>query len=144
MAGQEREPEEVKAKGKLKNYKLKHSRLLTCYSALLFLLAIYKRNKTVSKDDAVRMIALSPTGRIRWLLEQDDLKEAHPSIQTLLTQYEIFLDSTNAPEQELISRFMDKDTGKKLMQNANMLGDHVFEALNKIGSGDPFHRLIVV
>src|SRR4029077_19402552 len=29
-----REPDDKKASGKLKNYKLKHSRLLTCYSAL--------------------------------------------------------------------------------------------------------------
>jgi len=33
------DPPEKKAKRKLKNYKLKHSRLLTCYSALLYLLA---------------------------------------------------------------------------------------------------------
>jgi hypothetical protein len=31
----ETEPAEKKAKRKLKNYKLEHSRLLTCYSALL-------------------------------------------------------------------------------------------------------------
>jgi predicted nucleotidyltransferase len=37
-SGTKRYPEEKKAKGKLKNYKLKHSRLLTCYSALLYLL----------------------------------------------------------------------------------------------------------
>ena len=33
------EPAEKKAKRKLKNYKLRHSRLLTCYSALLYLLS---------------------------------------------------------------------------------------------------------
>lgn len=51
-----REPDETKAKGKLKNYKLKHSRLLTCYSAILFLLAVYARQQTVKPSDAVAMI----------------------------------------------------------------------------------------
>ena len=41
------EPTEENAKRKSKNYKLKHSRLLTCYSALLYLLAIFRRQNTV-------------------------------------------------------------------------------------------------
>src|SRR5437879_12377305 len=47
----ERVPLEEKAKGKLKNYKLKHSRLLTCYSALLYLLAVYGDQGTVNPSD---------------------------------------------------------------------------------------------
>lgn len=34
-----------RAKRKIKNYKLKHSRMLTCYSAVLYLLYIYDRNR---------------------------------------------------------------------------------------------------
>ena len=39
------QPEREMAKRRLKNYKLKHSRLLTCYSALLYLLAVFRRTK---------------------------------------------------------------------------------------------------
>jgi hypothetical protein len=46
-AGTKREPDEKKAKGKIKNYKLKHSRLLTCYSGLLYLLAVHNHRNTV-------------------------------------------------------------------------------------------------
>jgi len=42
-----RKPDLEKAKGKIKNYKLKHSRMLTCYSALVYLLAVYGHQKTV-------------------------------------------------------------------------------------------------
>jgi hypothetical protein len=45
-----RVPDREKAKGKLKNYKLKHSRLLTCYSALLYLLTVYSKQQTVRCD----------------------------------------------------------------------------------------------
>jgi predicted nucleotidyltransferase len=41
------EPEEERPKRKLKNYKLRHSRLLTCYSTLLYLLTTYVDQKTV-------------------------------------------------------------------------------------------------
>ena len=92
-----RAPEREKAKGKLKNYKLKHSRLLTCYSALLYLLAVYRMKKTVSPADAKLMISLTPTERLEWLLRQTDLSEAHPSIVSLLRQYEIFLDKELTP-----------------------------------------------
>ena len=55
----EREPEDKKAKRKLTNYKLKHSRLLTCYSALLYLLALYERQNSVHPPDVIAMIGLT-------------------------------------------------------------------------------------
>src|SRR5262245_52132623 len=71
------ESPEKRAKRRLKNYKLKHNRLLTCYSALLYLLAIYTRKGTVTPLDARKMIRLTPTERLEWLLDQPRLKDAH-------------------------------------------------------------------
>ena len=110
----ERMPEVKKAKGKLKNYKLKHSRLLTCYSALLYLLAIYGSQQTVAPADAMAMINLTPTERLEWLLGRRNLAHAHGAINSLLQQYERFLKATNADEKELIRRFMDKRTSRVL------------------------------
>ena len=64
------EPPRQKAKRRLKNYKLKHSRLLTCYSALLYLLAIFKIRKTVTPNDARQMVRLRPIERLEFLLRQ--------------------------------------------------------------------------
>jgi hypothetical protein len=72
----EREPEDRKASGKLKNYKLKHSRLLTCYSALLYLLAVFNSQKSVTPSDAMAMTKLTPTERLEWLQKQPRLEEA--------------------------------------------------------------------
>jgi Nucleotidyltransferase domain len=80
----EREPEDKKASGKLKNYKLKHSRLLTCYSALLYLLAVHKSQKTVAPSDALAMTKLTPTERLEWLRDQPNLAEAKGTIINLL------------------------------------------------------------
>ena len=140
----ERVPEDEKAKGKLKNYKLKHSRLLTCYSALLYLLAVYGSQKTVGPQDAMAMIKLTPTERLEWLLGQSDLAHAHSAIYKLLDQYERFLETTKADERELVARFKDKKTSQSYMSAAYTFGDLVFGALTSIGGGKLFHRLLVV
>jgi hypothetical protein len=140
----ERVPDKQKAKGKLKNYKLKHSRLLTCYSALLYVLAIYDRQGTVSPSDAVAMIALTPTERLEWILRQPDLSRAHAQVTDLLAQYEVFLETTNNEEDELVRRFMDKSMSRSYMKHAYKFGDIVFQVLTSIGGDNRFYRLLVV
>jgi hypothetical protein len=140
----ERVPEKEKAKGKLKNYKLKHSRLLTCYSALLYLLAVYGSQHTVHPADAVAMIKLTPTERLEWLLGRSNLAHAHDVIRKLLAQYEQFLKTMNASEDDILGKFMDRGTSRAYMSAAYEFGDLVFDALTKIGAGNRFHRLLVV
>jgi predicted nucleotidyltransferase len=138
------DPPEKKAKRKLKNYKLKHSRLLTCYSALLYLLAVFARNHTVSPTDAVDMIMLTPIRRLEWLRTQGHISEAHAAIDHLLERYEEFLKRTDESEQQLVQRFMDKGQSSEFLKSAYDFGDLVFEVLDKIGSKNRFHRLLVV
>ena len=139
-----RVPDEAKAKGKLKNYKLKHSRLLTCYSALLYLLAVYGHQNTVSPADAMDMISLTPTERLEWLLDRPDLAQAHSKVRELLDQYERFLETTNAAENELVGRFMDKEKSRSYITAAYQFGDLLFQVLTSIGNENQFHRLLVV
>jgi len=139
-----RVPEEEKAKGKLKNYKLKHSRLLTCYSALLYLLAVHRQQSTVSPSEAIDMIRMTPTKRLEWLRDQGDLADARDVISRLLEQYERFLEATNADEHRLVARFSDRDSSRQFMKDAYQFGDLLFDALTTIGSGSRFHRLLVV
>lgn len=139
-----REPDEKKAEGKIKNYKLKHSRLLTCYSALLYLLAIYIRNKTVGPRDALEMIKMTPTQRLEWLIEQPDLSRARDAVVQLLKQYEVFLETVNVPKKELVELFLDKPKARSLMSAANKFGDLTFQALTEIGDGNAFYRMLVV
>ena len=140
----ERKPDHEKAKGKIKNYKLKHSRMLTCYSALLYLLAIYDDRKTVSPSDALSMIRCTPTERLEWLRDAPHLQRAHPTVVNLLEQYELFLEATNTDESELVARFLDKKTSREYMEAAYRFGDLMYDALNVIGQGNRFHRLLVV
>lgn len=146
-AGTEREPDEKKAKGKLKNYKLKHSRLLTCYSALLYLLAFYGSKGTVSPEDALSMIRLTPTQRLEWLISRPELVDAHATLARLLEKYEKFLERTNADEKDLIVRLKDKTVVREFSESAYEFGDLMFDALKHIGSvgtNQRFYRLLIV
>ena len=137
-------PAEKRAKRSVKNYKLKHSRLLTCYSGLLYLLAVFSKNGTVSPTDAASMIALSPTRRLEWMLSQPELADAKETIGKLIGGYERFLGNTDASEDELVTRFLDKRRKKEYSDSAFEFGDLVFAVFNNVGSGNRFHRLLVV
>jgi hypothetical protein len=140
----ETEPPRKKAKRKLKNYKLKHSRMLTCYSALLYLLAIFSETSTISPTDTAKMISLTPTQRLEWLLLQTGLSAAHATVAALIQLYEEFLTQTDAKEEDLVTRFLDKEASSRYFLSAYRFGDLVFDLLDKIGSKTRFHRLLVV
>lgn len=140
----ERVPDIQKAKGKLKNYKLKHSRLLTCYSAILSLLAVYRQRETVAPGDELAVIRRTPTERLEWLMEQSELSEVRANVKKLLDQYERFLGATNQDEEELVNQFMDKELSRRYLGQAHEFGDTLFDVLTSVGGGDRFHRLLVV
>jgi predicted nucleotidyltransferase len=143
-AGTARVPEEKRAKRRIKNYKLKHSRLLTCYSALLYLLSVYDRARTVTPIDASEMAAMTPTERIEWLRRQADLADAHAALDELLFAYERFLDSTDMSEAELIKTFLTPAARREYMEHAHRFGDLVFRVMEIVGRHNRFHRLLVV
>ena len=137
-------PEEKKNKRRLKNYKLKYSRMLTCYSALIYLLALHNRTRTAKPEDIREMVAESPTRRLESLLDYGDLSAAHSVIQELLQMYGHFLSNTNANEATLLQRFSDKATRTLYSDQARAFGDTVFTLIGIIGQERPLHRLLVV
>lgn len=137
-----REPALKKAKRKLKNYKLKHSRLLTCYSALLYLLFVHNRNGTVTPMDANAMVRLSPTERLEHLAVGTESAGGRQKLMDLLARYEQFLAATERDEDELVALIMEKGTAPFPKQYE--FGDIMFEVMDLIGGRTRFHRLLVV
>jgi predicted nucleotidyltransferase len=137
------EPEREKGKRRLKNYKLKHSRLLTCYSALAFFLGIHEKNKTVSPDDARQMAQLKPIERFEWLKQTYPGKAAE-KIDKLFDAYGCFLETTGKDEEILIGEFLDEQKRKAFKASANSFGNLVFEILSALGQDNALFRLLVV
>ena len=61
------------------------------------------------------------------MLSQPELGSAHASLRKLLEGYEKFLSNTDAPEEDLISRFMDRAQRMEYLASAYRFGDLVFE-----------------
>lgn len=136
------DPEEMRARRALKNYKLKHSRLLTCYSALAYLLMVFNERQTVSIDDAEGMVSLSPTQRIDEIGRR--LVGASTPARRILEIYEKFLSTTDSPEADLVSRFLDQSDRRRLIDQASGLGDAVFDLIRALGRDSRLDRLLVV
>lgn len=138
------EPEPQKIKRKIKNYQLKHSRLLTCYSAILFLLAIHRRNATVTPADAIRMIALTPTERLEWLANETEDKSGRTVANDLLRKYNAFLLTTRSGKELLKRDFADRTKAATFMEHAAEFGDLMAKAIDVIGANSRFRRLLTV
>jgi len=133
-----------RAKRKIKNYKLKHSRMLTCYSAVLYLLFVYDRNKTVRPEDAQIMVSLTPTQRIEFV-ENALVDSAYASfIKEFLEKYERFLEVTCASEEDLIVLFTLDAEARKLIDEQSDFGDLAYKILYSIGHENCLYRRLVI
>lgn len=138
------ETAEQVSKRRLDNYKLKHSRMLTCYSALLVLLHIFVKNGTVTVEDAQRMVYQTPTERIGWLAADTDAPDVSHALEALLEKYERFLEVTNKSKDDLRRLFSDPLSVPKLKEERSMFGDLICKSLYHIGRGNDFYRRLVV
>ena len=138
------EPLEKKAKRKLKNYKLKHSRLLTCYSALAYLLGIYTTRNNVTPLDAREMVQMRPTERLEYLLQHKEFEAGHAKLNEIMTCYETFLEKTNVEEKILVEQFLEPKGSKESLLQINKFGDLVSDLLYLIGGKSRLYRLLIV
>ena len=139
----ERQPDEKRAKRKLMNYKLKHSRVLTCYSAILYLMQVFSEKKSVHPDDVRSMVNTSPTERLEWIAGRSGF--AHTSIVSrILECYEQFLERTNKSEDELIALFVERRRANEFTKAASAVGNGVAELLQKMGEENELYRYLIV
>jgi predicted nucleotidyltransferase len=137
------QPVELKIKRKIKNYKLKFSRLLTCYSSILYLLAILQRAGTVTPGDARDMAEMCPIDRLLWILSQQDFANSHGAIRQLLWMYNGFLETTSAASQ-LFDIFSDRSRAAELFLDAVKFGNVMHLALRSVGEESRLYRLLIV
>ena len=142
-ANTERYPAEKRAKRKLTNYKLKHSRVLTCYSAVLYLMQVFSQERTERPDHLRQMVQQSPTERLEWISSQPTFSH-RPEISEILDRYRTFLDSTDQPESDLVALFQDSERAKQLTHNTRSVGDAIAALLQKVGASNELYRYLIV
>lgn len=134
--------DEEKAKRRLNNYKLKHSRLLTCYSSLLYLASLLRRSAGVSPADAFDMAMLTPLERL--IAVRETYVDLRDKVDQLIADYTTFLETTDASKAELLRRFADDAYHEVKRTDAHGFGDRIFELLSHLASESRLFRYLVV
>lgn len=130
---------EVKTKQKIKNFKLKFSRMLTCYGTLILLCA---HKRPVKPENAPDIFNLTPLDRLMHSVDLfPGLKEPAAKIRE---SYAWFLDLTGLTEQALFARFLNKDERTKAFAEADEFGSLVFTALRSVAEANGYLRYIVI
>lgn len=139
----EREPTEKNIKRRQKNYTLKHSRLLTCFSSLLHLLGIYELRKTVNPDDVKEIVHMTPTERLEWILTVPAFSRASGSVRGILDKYDKFLAAKS--NAELFRKmFETSESTKENMKKSHEFSSLFFEAIELVGNRNRLHKLMLV
>jgi predicted nucleotidyltransferase len=130
-------------KRRLLNYKLKYSRLLTCYSAIIYLQAALKRdNGTVKPEVAVEMVRTSPTTRLE--VVANVVKDSAGAVASVLDSYARFLQTCDEKKSVLEAKFAEAEFKRASFAEAKQFGDEVFKLLHLIGEGTPLLRYLMV
>lgn len=130
-------------KRRLKNYKLKFSRILTCYSPLVYFCWLLNSQPAISKVDVRAMVQLSPVERLQNIASVPEF-DATENIGKLLALYDQFLRNVDRPKDELISDFQFDSFNNERRAEAKAFGDEMFALLNGLGKATELLRYLVV
>lgn len=133
------EEERQKIKQKIKNFKLKYSRLMTCFATVA---ALCSFNRTVTPEDVVSICKRSPAERLKWIAEGKP--KLLSSVEACLESYRWFLKQTALPTADLERYFASERNRASAFANAEAFGDKMFEILRALGDGNKSLRYLVV
>lgn len=116
--------EEQKTKQKVKNFKLKFSRMTTCFASIA---SICSHTIPLKEEDIIEQIRLTPHERLGSIPTR--MPEAEHAVQEVLNQYAFFLEKTGLPTEKLESHFSDKQKRTEMFQIANRYGECMYDLL---------------
>jgi predicted nucleotidyltransferase len=133
------EQREARARSALKNYKLKQSRLATCFSMILHLAT---DDLPILPPRVLELCELTPQERFERLRGRGNA-EADRRIERLGEMYGRFLDRVQTPEEELVECFRSTAQRKELLEEATLYGTEIFALLRELSTPDRMRRLVV-
>lgn len=135
----------VKADLRLRSYKLRFSRCMTCYSFLLALLSAAKRTGHVGRDDVRALVGESPMERLARIARDLPHDDRVTSLVGILREsYADFLTRTSESKDVLDARFADPAYRRARLAEGDAFGDAVFSLIAVLGEGNRLYRYMVV
>jgi predicted nucleotidyltransferase len=136
LVGEELELKKVESA--LKNYKLKVSRLATCFSMVA---ALSAAEVPVLPRRVVDLCRMTPADRLAELRQHSG--EAASVVDELSAIYSEFLESTQRDEQAVVDDFRDAAYRQEAVARAAAYGDRTFQLLQVVTPPDRFRYLVV-
>lgn len=134
----------TKPERRLRSYKLRFSRCMTCFSMLASLLVTTAKG-SVDAIDVLALAKKSPVERLQALQLAD--ARVGELVAKLLELYEAFLGTTAADKKTLLASFADDAYAREKTADGNRFGDTMFDILQVLGaSGRPrqlFRHMVV-
>lgn len=127
-----------KGKSALKNYKLKVSRLATCFSMVANLSS---EPRPVTAETVHELCRLTPSERLARLSDRGD--RAAEIVAALDAAYEDFLRCVQRPEDEVLAEFATDDVRRDRLESAATYGTLIYELLVSVVPEERLRYLVV-
>jgi len=130
--------ERARAKSSLKNYKLKHSRLATCFSMVAHLAS---EQPPVLAERVIELCRMTPHERFGRLQEHGDAVAG--LVAELYERYEAFLHCVQRPDEELQAEFSHPEQRRARLEEAAGYGDAIFRLLTHVVPEGRMRQLVI-
>jgi predicted nucleotidyltransferase len=129
--------QERKTRHRVKNFKLKFSRMTTCFATIA---AIGCYVAPVTEQDIFEITKLTPRERLRSVPKR--VPTASELVARVLREYEWFLAKTSLSTDQLEAQFADKAQRLGMFERATKYGDVMFDLIKEIDASDSRRRLL--
>lgn len=129
--------ENQRTKQKVRNFKLKYSRMTTCFATAA---ALGSHHAPVTEEQVFLLTRLTPQQRLRSVSEKVPAVTSH--VDEVLDRYGEFLEWTGLPTSELEAKFSDKQKRTEMFARAKEYGDAMFRLIGAIDATDDRLRLL--
>lgn len=126
-----------KVRHKVRNFKLKFSRMTTCFASIA---ALGSHQAPVTRQLVVELTKMTPRERLDSIPTR--IPRAKPAVEKVLGGYAWFLEMTGLTTGELEGHFADKSKRTEMFQRANDYGDSMFALLQAIDQSAPQLKLL--
>ena len=127
-----------KADSALRNYKLKVSRLATCFSMVANLSA---EPVPVTAETVLELCRMTPAKRFERLRGQG--QTANDLIDQLIEIYDTFLNSTRRGKDVLLAEFTNSSHREQALRDAQRYGDLIYKLLLEVTSAERMRFLVI-
>ena len=128
-----------KVKQKIRNFKLKFSRLLTCYATII---ALTEGSQSSSLNSVISLVDIPPSERLLRVGSKN--AEYGELVGQIFQKYQWFLEKTELSEHDLQEHFRDKERTIEAFRKADSFGQSMFDLLQLSAKENDYLRYLVV